>query len=219
MLWRLLSLLIGYCFGLFQTSYIYGKAHGVDIRKMGSGNAGTTNALRSFGTHVGILVFVGDALKAFLAVFVTELIFKRVQPDIYQMLGLYAGAGCILGHSYPFFMGFKGGKGVACIAGMGLAFCTPMAVIALTIFGIIAKVTGYVSLASIIASSVLPIGCIFLSLTNLFLKMTGAAKFETCVLAFLIVAFIWFRHRANIKRLLNGTERKTKFKQKGEFRK
>ena len=117
MLPRVLALVIGYCFGLFQTSYIYGKIHGIDIRTKGSGNAGSTNTLRTFGAKAGVIVMIGDISKCILACFVVWLIFHGSYGSIDYLLRTYAGLGCILGHNYPFYMGFRGGKGVACTAG------------------------------------------------------------------------------------------------------
>ena len=101
---RIICLIIGYAFGLFQTSYIYGKARGIDIRTKGSGNAGTTNALRTLGRKAGLITLAGDILKCLAAVLVTWLIFHRTHPDIMKLLGIYTSAGVILGHDYPFYM-------------------------------------------------------------------------------------------------------------------
>ena len=119
---RLICLLIGYVFGLFQTAFIYGKAHGIDIREKGSGNAGTTNTLRVFGTKAGLLVFAGDCLKCIFAVLLVRLLFGQSHGDIIYLLCLYTAAGAILGHNYPFYMGFRGGKGIAVTAGFVLSF-------------------------------------------------------------------------------------------------
>lgn len=122
MLARACSLLIGYGFGLFQTSYFIGKAKGVDIRKMGSGNAGTTNALRTLGTKAGLMTMAGDVTKCILAVILTWLIFRNSYPELFPLLKIWTAAGVILGHDYPFYMDFRGGKGIAATAGMVIAF-------------------------------------------------------------------------------------------------
>lgn len=119
---RIVCLLIGYVFGLFQTGYFYGKAHGIDIRQHGSGNSGTTNALRVLGTKAGLIVFAGDCLKCMAAVWLVRLLFGGSYHSIIYLLCLYTGAGAILGHNYPFYMHFKGGKGIAATAGMVLSF-------------------------------------------------------------------------------------------------
>ena len=118
---RLICLVIGYAFGLFQTGYIYGKLHGIDIRKEGSGNAGTTNALRVLGKKAGIITYIGDMVKAVLAAMVVRLIFGQSHADIIMVLVLYSGIGVILGHNFPFYLGFKGGKGIAASSGVIVA--------------------------------------------------------------------------------------------------
>ena len=115
---RLVCILIGYVFGLFQSSYIYGKLHGIDIKKHGSGNAGTTNTLRVLGKKAGAIVLICDMVKCGLAMMLVRFLFKESYSDILPLLALYAAAGTILGHDFPFYLGFKGGKGIACTAGL-----------------------------------------------------------------------------------------------------
>ena len=93
---RVICLAIGYVFGLFQTAFIYGKMNHIDIREHGSGNAGTTNALRVLGKKAGLIVFLGDVFKCFFAVELVRLLFKHTYPDILPLLSLYAAAGAIL---------------------------------------------------------------------------------------------------------------------------
>ena len=114
---RLVCLLIGYVFGLFQTAYIIGKAHGIDIRNYGSGNSGTTNMMRTMGTKAGLLTFAGDCLKCMFAVALVRALFSAKYPDIMPLLVFYTAAGVILGHNYPFYLNFRGGKGIAATAG------------------------------------------------------------------------------------------------------
>ena len=115
---RIVCILIGYAFGLFQSGYLLGKLHGIDIRKEGSGNSGTTNALRVMGVKAGLLVFAGDVIKLFAAAFVTHLIFSpgRWHEPYSMILILYTAIGAVLGHNYPFYLSFKGGKGIAVTA-------------------------------------------------------------------------------------------------------
>ena len=115
---RIICLAIGYVFGLFQTGYIYGKLHNVDIRTMGSGNAGTTNGLRTMGFKAGAITFLGDAFKCIFAVLAVKLIFGEAHADILPLLAMYAGMGAVLGHNFPFYLKFKGGKGIAATAGL-----------------------------------------------------------------------------------------------------
>ena len=119
---RIICLLVGYAFGLIQTSYILGRANGIDIREHGSGNAGTTNTLRVFGTKAGLIVLFGDIVKCILAIVITGLLFNKSHPDMIYLYKLYAAAGAILGHNFPFYLHFKGGKGIATTAGLILAF-------------------------------------------------------------------------------------------------
>ena len=107
---RIICVLIGYAFGLFQTGYIYGKAHNIDIRSQGSGNAGTTNALRTLGWKAGVATLLGDAFKCVFAVLTVQAIYRNSRGDILPLLSMYAGMGAVLGHNYPFYLEFKGGK-------------------------------------------------------------------------------------------------------------
>lgn len=108
---RIIALLIGYGFGLFQTGYLYGKSKGIDIRQQGSGNAGTTNSLRVLGWKAGIITFAGDLLKAVFAVLLVKLIFHGTYGADTKVLELYAGFGTVLGHNFPCYLQFRGGKG------------------------------------------------------------------------------------------------------------
>ena len=119
---RLICLLVCYVFGLFQTSYIIGKMHKTDIREHGSGNAGTTNALRTFGKKAGAMTLLGDCLKCVLAIVAVRLIFRNSAADVMPLLAIYAAAGCVLGHNFPINLGFRGGKGIAASVGFLIAF-------------------------------------------------------------------------------------------------
>ena len=114
---RLICLGVGYCLGLFQTSYILGRLHGIDIRNYGSGNAGTTNMMRTMGTKAGLITFAGDCLKCILAVSLVRVLFHAQYSSMMHLLVLYAAAGVILGHNFPFYLNFRGGKGIA-VAGV-----------------------------------------------------------------------------------------------------
>ena len=115
---RIICLAIGYLFGMFQTSYIIGKIHHMDIRQYGSGNAGTTNALRTLGKKAGAMTLIGDMLKCVIAILIVNAVFKNRYQEILPLLGMYTAAGCVLGHNFPFYLGFRGGKGIAASAGM-----------------------------------------------------------------------------------------------------
>ncbi len=206
---KIICLVIGYIFGLFQTAYFYGKAHGIDIRQHGSGNSGTTNALRVLGTKAGLIVFAGDCIKCILAVVVARLLFGEMAGDAVYVLCLYAAAGAILGHNYPFYMGFKGGKGIAATAGLILSFhpyFIPMGVV--LFFGTFAT-THYVSLGSLLVYAGFMIEMVVCGQMGVFGALTQAQLIELYVIAAFLTVLAYWKHRENIGRLLRGEERKT----------
>ena len=142
---RLISLVIGYMFGIFQTAYIYGRMNGIDIREHGSGNAGTTNALRVLGKKAGIIVLLGDVAKTVLAVAAVRFLFRRQDADWLPLLGMYAASGAILGHNFPVQLGFKGGKGIACTAGLVLTLGPIVTALEAATFLLTVFLTRYVS--------------------------------------------------------------------------
>ena len=146
---RIICILIGYAIGLFQTGYIYGKTQHIDIREHGSGNAGTTNTLRTLGFKAGAITFAGDCGKAILAIFISWLIFHEQYPEGIKLLGMYAGLGAVLGHNYPFYMKFKGGKGIASSVGIVFAFDWRMVPICAILFFTSVVPTGFMSLGSL----------------------------------------------------------------------
>lgn len=204
---RIVALIVGYCLGLFQTGYIYGERHGVDIRSKGSGNAGTTNTLRVLGWKAGLITFIGDLLKAILAVFIIRFLYVGKYPDAIQVLELYAGFGAVLGHNFPFYLKFQGGKGIACTAGVILAVCPQAAPICLVLFVVSVAATRYVSLGSIlVVTGYLIQAVVFGQLGYLGIQTEYLPEFYVVSACFTGMA-LW-RHRANIKRLLTGTENK-----------
>lgn len=206
---RVICLAIGYVFGLFQSAYFYGKAHGIDIRQHGSGNAGTTNTLRVLGTKAGLIVFAGDCLKCMAAVWIVRLVFGDSHPDMIYLLCLYTGAGAILGHNYPFYMGFKGGKGIAATAGMILAFHPYFVVMGVVVFFTIFLTTHLVSLGSLLVYLGFVIEMVICGQCGVFAGMTQAQLYEMYVVALLLAVLAYWKHRENIGRLLRGNERKT----------
>lgn len=200
--------MIGYVFGLFQTAYLYGKLHGIDIRNYGSGNAGTTNTLRTLGTKAGLIVLLGDIMKCILAIVLTNLLFQNSHADEIYLLKIYAAAGAILGHNFPFYLHFKGGKGIAATAGMILSFhpyLIPMGV--LLFFGTFFT-THYVSLGSLLVYAGFMTELVVLGQLGIF-GMPQAALNEMYVVAGFLTVMAYYKHKDNIKRLLDGTERKT----------
>ena len=210
---RLICLGIGYVFGLFQTGYIYGRMHGMDIRKHGSGNAGSTNALRTMGIKAGAISLLGDCFKCVIAVLVVRGIFASRCPEILPLLSMYAGFGAVLGHNYPFYLGFKGGKGIAATAGMILVTDLRMAAVCLVVFVVIVAVTRYVSLGSLVVTVLFLAGLVICGQMGEF-GMAQNYLFEMYGVGLLFTLSAFFQHRANIKRLREGTENKIGLKKK-----
>ena len=205
---RIICIIIGYVFGMFQTAFFYGKMHGIDIREHGSGNAGTTNTLRVLGTKAGLIVFAGDVLKCMIAVWITTLIFKGSHADEIYLLKLYTAAGAILGHNYPFYLKFKGGKGIAATAGLILAFHPYFIPVGFGLFFGVFLTTHYVSLGSLLIYVGLMTEMVICGQTGLFGATQPVLNEMYAVTAFLtILAF--YKHKENISRLLHGNERKT----------
>lgn len=205
---RLICLLIGYILGMFQTAYIYGRMHGIDIREHGSGNAGTTNTLRVLGKKAGIIVLLGDILKCFLAVQIAKLLFAKSCQEMMPLLELYAGAGAVLGHNFPFYLKFRGGKGIAATAGLVFALPWPFVVVLAPTFFLTFFITHYVSLGSLLAYTGLEIELIVLGQMGFF-HMEQPLLWEMYVVGFVLVVMAFYKHKENIARLLRGEERKT----------
>lgn len=217
---RLICLIIGYVFGMIQTAYIYGKLHHIDIREHGSGNAGTTNALRTLGKRAGLIVFIGDLLKVVAASLVVRLIFSKDFSDSITLLVLYAGLGTVLGHNFPAYLNFKGGKGIAATAGVIISLGRwELIVVAAIFFALTVLLTRYVSSGSLV---------MVLSVFSTFVVLDGLGRIEGLkplvvsyeamgvFAVFVLMAFI--RHKANIVRIFNGTENELSFKKKSEVR-
>ncbi|MDF2887328.1 MAG: hypothetical protein K0R23_1713 [Lacrimispora sp.] len=206
---RIICLIAGYLCGLLQSGYFYGKTHKIDIRKYGSGNSGTTNALRVMGPKAGVVVFFGDFLKSFLPCLAIRLVFKN-QPEMIYLLILYTGFGVILGHNYPFYLQFKGGKGIAATAGLIMASDLRMTLLCLISFILIVVITRYVSLGSLVVATIFLIWmCVFGSMGAYGLSQNLLPEFY--IVAALISGQAFWRHRANIGRLIHGKENKISF--------
>ncbi|MCM1088934.1 MAG: glycerol-3-phosphate 1-O-acyltransferase PlsY [Muribaculaceae bacterium] len=205
---RIICLLTGYVFGLFQTAYIYGKLHGIDIRDYGSGNAGTTNTMRVLGTKAGLLVLFGDIIKCILAIVITGVLFGKSHPDMIYLLKLYAATGAILGHNFPFYLKFKGGKGIAATAGLILSFHPYFIPMGVLLFFVTFFTTHYVSLGSLLVYAGFIIEIVVLGQMGIF-GMSQAHLTELYILAAFLTVMAYYKHRENIARLLKGEERKT----------
>ncbi|HIV17045.1 MAG TPA: glycerol-3-phosphate 1-O-acyltransferase PlsY [Candidatus Alectryocaccobium stercorigallinarum] len=201
---RLICLAVGYCFGLIQTSYIFGKIKGFDIRKKGSGNAGTTNAIRTMGWKTGMLTLLVDVFKCIAAVLLMRYVFRA--SDISLLLGMYAAAGVILGHNFPFYLKFKGGKGIAASVGMMIAFGDWRLIIAgIICFFVPFLLTRYVSVGSLVLYAGFLVGMIISGQAGNY-SMAQDALTEMYVLTAALTALAYWQHRANIKRLIQGKE-------------
>ncbi len=206
---RIVCLAIGYLFGLFQTAYIYGKMKGIDIRQHGSGNAGTTNTLRVLGTKAGLIVFAGDVVKCIFAVVMCTLLFEKSHPDTVYLLKMYAAAGAILGHNFPFYLNFKGGKGIAATAGLILSFHPTFVPVGVIMFFGAFLLTHYVSLGSLLVYAAFIIQIVVSGQLGLFGGMTQAELIEMYGIALFLAIMAYYKHWENIKRLIKGEERKT----------
>jgi glycerol-3-phosphate acyltransferase PlsY len=198
------TVLVSYLLGSVPNGYIAGKITGVDVRQHGSGNIGATNVLRVVGKRWGFAVFFADALKGFVAVRVALLLVQRTPgaADYSEFYAILAAAACVCGHSFPVWLKFKGGKGVATSAG---AIFGVMPIAAITIFLVwllIFQTTRYVSVASVIAAIALPVTIAVLIRMG---KTQGVVLFYFSVA---MTALVVWRHRSNLVRLRNGTEQR-----------
>ena len=195
----IICVILGYAFGCISTGYLVGKIYKVDIRKYGSGNVGTTNALRTLGWKAGALTLVGDMLKAIIPILLTRYVIAGgFDYADSQLLVLYTGLGVVLGHNYPFWLHFKGGKGIAATAGAMLSFDIRILPFALVVFGGAVALTRYVSLGSLLLAILFP--C--------WVGYTNPGNYHMLIVSLLYTVSAIYTHRANIKRLLNGTENK-----------
>lgn len=186
-----LTAIVSYLLGSIPTGYLVARARGIDIRAVGSGNIGATNVFRILGKTAGTTVLLIDALKGFVAC--RFIAFGPDAPsETHQMV---AGLFAILGHNYTFWLKFKGGKGIATSAGVLLALAPAGFAIALASFLIVLALSRYVSLSSIVASVVLPVG----------VWLAGGST-RMIVLTVFIGAMAIYKHRANIRRLIAGAE-------------
>lgn len=206
----ILLLIASYLLGSIPTALIVGKVFkGIDIREYGSKNMGTTNTLRVLGPKYSVVVFIGDALKASIIVllFSTGLLNYESNWMIIKIHPLIYGIVAVIGHAFPIFADFKGGKGVACCAGIALSYCPLIFLIAISAFGVTLLITRYVSLSSIIG-----VGTAFICSWIPFLRFETKLDWWFIILVFIIWIFIIISHRKNIVKLFKGTESKIKFK-------
>ena len=176
--------------GTVNYAYIIGRLKGFDIRTKGSTNAGASNATITMGWRVGILVGICDILKAFASVLIAKAIFRDT-----ELVGVVAGVACVLGHIFPFYLKFKGGKGFASYLGMILALDWRFFLIICGVIIIITVITDYIALATLTTVVVYPI---YLILTNIEITIISVVTLASIVMI--------FKHIGNIKKILTGKE-------------
>ena len=197
-----LSALLGYIAGSIPFGLILTKMAGYgDIRKIGSGNIGATNVLRTGNKTLALATVLCDAFKAGVAAVIAKSIVGNIMPDIAVSASLVAGFFGVIGHNFPVWLGFKGGKGVASTFGFILVTCWPVAVAALVIWLVMAFTFKYSSLSALTAAVLVPVVSYYLAPSIDYTYAYGA-------IAILVIA----RHHANIRRLLKGEESKIKLK-------
>ena len=192
---------IGYLLGSFSPAYFIGKyAKNIDLRSKGSGNLGSTNVMRVLGAKSALITFVIDVLKGFLAMYISDIMFS----DVYSSWGavgmLVGGVAVVLGHNFPFYLNFKGGKGIATSFGVALYINPFGALCMLLCEWLVTLTTGYVSLASVINCIALPF------FINLFHFGPYVTNIYTWILCIILGVIALIRHIPNIKRLLKGKE-------------
>ncbi len=200
----LISSLLGYLLGSIPFGLLVGRLKGVDIRQHGSGNIGATNVVRVIGKKWGILVFALDALKGLLGVIIAMEVAGGRTASSAGLLGIAAGLACVLGHNFPVWLKFKGGKGVATTAGVLVGLLPWAALVAFVTWGVVFYSTRYVSVASMVAAVVIPA------------TVWGMERQATPLFWFSVVVAVLglLRHRSNFKRLLAGTEPRFEKKKK-----
>lgn len=207
MLTYIIIALIAYLLGSISFSVIISKKMaGFDVRQKGSGNAGTTNVLRSVGKKAAIITLILDVLKGVVAILVAYIVGKIVKDIDKSLLVQIAGIAVIIGHTFPIFFGFKGGKGIATSLGVLLMTNWNIGLICLVFALVLMALTRIVSLGSIAAAILFPVLIMFMP-SNAYL-VEGNYIIYSIILAILVI----YNHRANVQRLLNGTENKLDFK-------
>jgi glycerol-3-phosphate acyltransferase PlsY len=209
----LTPILVAYLVGAIPFAYILARVHGKDVRSIGSGNIGATNLARALGRTWGYICFVLDVLKGLVPMLVTlktmkPIFLERGGTEMqFRWLWLAVGCASVLGHVFPVYLGFKGGKGVSTSLGVGLGlwpYYTSCAALAFGVWVVVVLIWRYVSLASIVAAVSFPL--ILLTAIGLLQDWEASAQWPLLVVAVIIPVMVIFLHRTNITRLLAGTE-------------
>jgi len=214
MIWAyILTAIIAYLLGSISFSVIFTKKFaGFDVREKGSGNAGSTNVLRTAGKKPAILTLICDILKGVVAILVAYLMGKIANADVWSsaLLIQIAGVCVVLGHTFPVFFGFKGGKGVATALGVLLITNWQIGLICLVFALVLMALTRIVALGSIAAAILFPVLCFFI--TNNFLVGDDSTRMTYLVFGIIMAVIVIFNHRSNIQRMASGTENRLIFK-------
>jgi acyl phosphate:glycerol-3-phosphate acyltransferase len=191
-------IILAYLLGSIPTGYLLGRARGVDVRTVGSGNIGATNVFRALGKVAGVSALAVDAMKGFAAVRYVPMLIESAPSE---NLRIAAGVSAIVGHNYTCWLRFRGGKGIATSAGVLLGWMPVALLIVLGIWLLVCVISRYVSLASISAAFLLPMAA-----------WLAGGSMAMVIIALFVGAMAVYRHRGNIRRLLNGTENRFKFR-------
>ena len=204
--------IIAYLIGSVNFSVIFSKKFaGFDVREKGSGNAGSTNMLRSVGKKAAALTLICDVLKGVVAIVIAIIVGNIIQDSNKELLLQIAGIAVVLGHTFPIFFQFKGGKGVATSLGILLMSNWQIGLICLVFALVLMALTRMVSLGSCAAAVLFPVLTLFIN--DHYTVLTEGKPGSTYLVYSIIMAVIvLFNHRSNIKRILNGTENKLSFK-------
>ena len=207
----LVGFIVGYFCGSFSTGYFVGKSKGTDIRNEGSGSTGTTNALRNYGPAGALITFLGDLLKAVIPTVFMKYIFcayvMNFPADVTYLLTLCVGLGVVCGHNFPFYLHFKGGKGIAVSAAVIIvsSMYWPFILIGLIGFILLVAITKYVSVGSLFVVWYFPI-------YSMFAYHNSPYIVALMIVSLAFTALAYYKHRGNIQRLMSGTENKISFK-------
>lgn len=208
-------LLIGYFAGTISFAYILGKIKGVDIRKKGSGNLGATNTMRALGKKAGIAVMLLDFSKIIMAVVLVSILFSDAYASEKFLLQTYTLAGCILGHDFPFYLKFKGGKGCACLGGFIIFFHPFIAMVLIWLFIFVFCVTHYMSVCTMSLYAAFGATVVILGQKGM-LGLAGSQLHEVYVIYLILFVITIIKHTSNIKRIVNGQENKTYLSKKAK---
>lgn len=191
----ILCALMGYLLGCINPSYLIARARGFDIRSRGSGNAGASNAVITMGKGVGVFSALFDILKASLAVFLAGRLFPKLVVGGVIVAGELAGVCCMMGHMFPFYMGFRGGKGLACLGGLVLADDWRLFLGLLVVTLLVVLITDYICIAPLMLTLLYPL-----------LRGLTTGSLATALILCVAIPPVWSKHAINIKRIINGTE-------------